>query len=102
MSGRFLPGQAALDPLLTKVAGWSRSGANSVSPDPLLTPSKKLQGGFRRSAIPSRPTLTLQANLKNLSRKKSQAMATYVPEVAKTDLQSGFEQSPQDDRVRDD
>jgi len=78
MLGRFLLGQAALDPLLTKVAGRSPSGADSVSPDHLLTPSKnckavsvgrkfllarppvnpeqKLQGSFRRAQIPSRPT----------------------------------------------
>ena len=30
----------ALDPLLTKVAGQFPSGADFVSPDPLLTPSK--------------------------------------------------------------
>ena len=46
MSGWFLPGQATLDPLLTKVARRFPSGADSVSPDPLLTPSKN------RKAVP--------------------------------------------------
>ena len=40
MSGWFLLGQAALDPLLTKVARRSLSGVGSVSPDPLLTPRR--------------------------------------------------------------
>jgi hypothetical protein len=46
MSGQFLPGQAALDPPLTKVAGRSLLGAVSVSLDPLLTPSEN------RKAVP--------------------------------------------------
>jgi len=90
MSGKFLPGQATLDP--------SPSGVDSESPDPLLTPSKILQGGLRQAHIPSRPT----PNLKTFQGKIPQAMATYVPEDAKTDLQSRFKQSPQDDRARDD
>jgi len=49
MSGRFLPGQAALDPLLTKVVGRSLSGADSVLPDPLLTPSKNCKAVFRQA-----------------------------------------------------
>ena len=32
--------QVTLDPLLTKVAGRSPSGTDSVSPDPVLTPSQ--------------------------------------------------------------
>jgi len=89
MLGRFLLGQAVLDPLLTKVAGRSPSGTDSVSPDPLLTPSKKVQGGFRRAQIPSRPTLILQSNPKTFRGKNPQAMATYVPEVARLTYKAG-------------
>jgi len=68
MSGRILPGQAALDPLLTKVARRFPSGADSVSPDPQHYKTS-LKKAFRGP--------------------KSQAMATYVPEVARLTCDTG-------------
>ena len=59
--GWFLPKQEALDPPLTKVAGRSPSGADSISPDPYW-PRARLQGGSCRAKIPSRSTPILKSN----------------------------------------
>ena len=70
---------------------------------PPTNPEQKSQGGSRQARIPSRPTPILQTNLKKPFRAKNpQAMATYVPEVARLTCKNRFEQSPQDDSARDD
>ena len=92
-----------LDPLLTKVAGRSRSGAESVSPDPLNDPEQKIARRFPSGADSISPDPNTTPKTKSLSRQKNpQSMATYVPEVARLTCKNRFEQSPQDNRARDD
>ena len=63
-----------------------------VSPDPIKTPSKSCKAVFRRAQIPSRPTPALRNNFekkKPFEVQNPQAMATYVPEVARLTCNTG-------------
>jgi len=96
MSGRFLLGQAALDPPLTKVAGRSPSGTDSVSLDPLLTPSENRKAVLvgRRFRL-ARPRYYKQVG-KTFQGQKSPGHGHLRSRGCETDLQNRFEQSPQD------
>ena len=95
MSGRSLPGQAALDPPLTKVAGRSPSGTVSVSPDPLLTPSENHKAvPIGRRFCLARPRYCKQSLKSPFEAKNPQAMAAYVPEVARLTYKTGSNKSP--------
>jgi len=78
MSGRFLPRQAALDSLLTKHRRAVSVGRGFRLTRPHDNPERKIARRFLSGANKSK---------KPFKAKNPQAMATYVPEVAKTDLQ---------------
>ena len=88
MTGRFLLGDAAPDPLLTKRHRKVSVGPSSPSRP---TPSENCKAVSRQVQIPSHPTPTLQNEFekKPFEAQNPQAMATYVPEVARLTCDTG-------------
>ena len=92
MSGQFLPGDAAPDPPRTKRRGEVFVELKIPSRPTPSRPRAKVARRFsvgRRSRLVTTPTLKNESE-KSLSRPKNpQAMATYVPEVARLTCDAG-------------